>query len=233
MTESNGSQTTPTTGKRVRRRPLRPLSAVVLVILAGVAVASSLVTRSAVAGQERLILREQTAQAAAVFVSAFAGVQSSLQLLGEIARSDQDNLRLFANATRAVSTTSTAGWLVTTQSGASPRVTAAAGDGPAVGQALSSGQGQLARQALSAKGLVSGLVRDGHIVRLAFALGGAAGPGTVVWEESAISPTTWRICGSSAGLSAAEWLKERRRRRTKATASLRTARSAPTVTAWR
>ena len=190
MTESNGPQTGPTKGIRVRRRPLRPLSAVVLVVLAGVAVTSSLITRNAVEGQERLILREQTAQAAAVFVSAFAGVQSSLQLLGEIARSDQDNPRLFANAVRAVSTTGTQGWLVTTQSGTSLRVTAAAGNGPAVGQALPNDQGQLARQALSAKGLVSGLVRDGRIVRLAFALGGAAGPGTVVWQESAISPTT-------------------------------------------
>jgi hypothetical protein len=133
MTESNGPQTGSTKGKRVRRGPLRPLSAVVLVVLAGVAVASSLITRNVVAGQERLILREQTAQAAAVFVSAFAGVQSSLQLLGEIARSDQDNPRMFANATRAVSATGTLGWLVTTQSGTSPRVTAAAGDGPAVG----------------------------------------------------------------------------------------------------
>ena len=67
-----------------------PSLAVILLVLAGVAAASCLITRSVVAGQERLILREQTAEAAAVFVSAFAGVQSSLQLLGEIARSDQD-----------------------------------------------------------------------------------------------------------------------------------------------
>jgi signal transduction histidine kinase len=190
MTGSKSQQTTPNRGKQARRWLLRPLSAVVLVVLAGVAVASSLITRNVVAGQERLILREQTAQAAALFVSAFAGAQSSLQLLGEIARSDRDNPRLFANAAGAVTTAGTQGWLVTTQSGTSPRVTAAAGNGPAVGQALSKDQGQLAHQALSAKGLVSGLVRDGHILRLAFGLGGAAGPGTVVWEESAISPTT-------------------------------------------
>jgi signal transduction histidine kinase len=137
-----------------------------------------------------LILREQTAEVAAVVGSAFAGVQSSLQLLGEVARSDQGHPELFANAAHAVTTTSTQTWLVTTQSGPSLRVTAAAGDGPAVGQAVSGDLGQLAQRALSAKGLVSGLVQDGRALRLAFAMGGAAGPGTVVWQESVVSPTT-------------------------------------------
>jgi signal transduction histidine kinase len=178
------------TGKRVKRWPLRPLSAVILLVLAAGAVASSLITQKVVEDQERLILREQTAEVAAVVGSAFAGAQSSLQLLGEIARSDQGHPQLFTNAARAVTTTSTQAWLVTTQSGTSLKVTAATGDGPAVGQAVSGDQGTLARRALSAKGLVSGLVRDGGTLRLAFALGGAAGPGTVVWQESAISPTT-------------------------------------------
>ena len=190
MTGSNTPRANSMTGKRVRRWPLRPLSAVILLVLAAGAVASSLITQKVVEDQERLILREQTAEVAAVVGSAFAGAQSSLQLLGEIARSDQGHPQLFTNAARAVTTTSTQAWLVTTQSGTSLKVTAATGDGPAVGQAVSGDQGTLARRALSAKGLVSGLVRDGGTLRLAFALGGAAGPGTVVWQESAISPTT-------------------------------------------
>ena len=190
MTGSNTPRANSMTGKRGKRWPLRPLSAVILLVLAAGAVASSLITQKVVEDQERLILREQTAEVAAVVGSAFAGAQSSLQLLGEIARSDQGHPQLFANAARAVTTTSTQAWLVTTQSGTSLKVTAATGDGPAVGQAVSGDQGTLARRALSAKGLVSGLVRDGGTLRLAFALGGAAGPGTVVWQESAISPTT-------------------------------------------
>ena len=190
MTGSNTPRANSMTGKWVKRWPLRPLSTVILLVLAAVAAASSLITQNVIADQERLILREQTAEVAAVVGSAFAGAQSSLQLLGEIARSDQYRPQLFANAARAVTTASTQGWLVTTQSGTSLRVTAAAGNGPVVGQALSSDQGTLARRALSAKGLVSGLVRDGRTLRLAFALGEAAGPGTVVWQESAISPTT-------------------------------------------
>jgi signal transduction histidine kinase len=174
----------------VKRWSLRPLSAVILLVLAAVAAASSLITHNVVADQERLILREQTAEVAAVVGSAFAGAQSSLQLLGEIAGSDQGHPQLFAAAARAVTTASTQGWLVTTQSGTSLRVTAAAGNGPAVGQALSGAQATLARRAMSAKGLVSGFVRDGRTLRLAFALGGAAGHGTVVWQETAISPTT-------------------------------------------
>jgi len=190
MTGSNTPRANSMTGKRGKRWPLRPLSAVILLVLAAGAVASSLITQKVVEDQERLILREQTAEVAAVVGSAFAGAQSSLQLLGEIARSDQGHPQLFTNAARAVTTTSTQAWLVTTHSGTSLKVTAATGDGPAVGQAVSGDQGTLARRALSAKGLVSGLVRDGGTLRLAFALGGAAGPGTVVWQESAISPTT-------------------------------------------
>jgi len=190
MTGSNTPRANSMTGKRVKRWPLRPLSAVILLVLAAVAAASCLITQNVIQDQERLILREQTAEVAAVVGSAFAGAQSSLQLLGQIAGSDQGHTQLFANAARAVTTASTQGWLVTTQSGTSLRVTAAAGNGPVVGQALSSDQGTLARRALSAKGLVSGFVRDGRTLRLAFALGGAAGPGTVVWQESVISPTT-------------------------------------------
>jgi signal transduction histidine kinase len=135
-------------------------------------------------------LREQTAEVAAVVGSSFAGAQSSLQLLGQIAGSGHPHPQLFAAAARAVTTGPTQGWLVTTQSGTSLKVTAAAGNGPVVGQALSGAQGTLARRAMSAKGLVSGFVRDGRTLRLAFALGGAAGPGTVVWQETVISPTT-------------------------------------------
>ena len=190
MTGSNTPRANAMTGKRVKRWPLRPLSAVILLVLAAVAAASCLITQNVVADQERLILREQAAEVAAVVGSSFAGAQSSLQLLGQIASSDHPHPTLFAAAARAVTTANTQGWLVTTQSGTSLRVTAAAGNGPVVGQALSGDQETLARRATSAKGLVSGFVSDGRTLRLAFALGGAAGPGTVVWQESAISPTT-------------------------------------------
>ena len=190
MTGSSTPRANSMTGKRVKRWPLRPLSAVILLVLAAVAVASCLITQNVVQDQERLILREQTAEVAAVVGSSFAGAQSSLQLLGQIASSDNRHPKLFAAAARAVTTASTQGWLVTTQSGTSLRVTAAAGNGPVVGQALSSALGQLAHRAMSAKGLVSGLVQEGRTLRLAFALGGAAGAGTVVWQETVISPTT-------------------------------------------
>jgi hypothetical protein len=135
MTGSNTPRANSMTGKRVRRWPLRPVSAVILLVLAAVAVASCLITRNVVADQERLILREQTAEVAATVGSGFAGAQSSLQLLGEIARSNKDHPqpKLFAAEARTVTTASTQGWLVTTQSGTSLRVTASAGNGPASG----------------------------------------------------------------------------------------------------
>src|ERR1700733_866856 len=191
MTGSNipGANSMP--GKRVKRWRLRPLSAWILLVLAAVAAASCLITHNVVADQERLILREQTAEVAAVIGSAFAGAQSSLQLLGEIALTNKDHPhpKLFAAAASSVTTTSTQGWLVTTQSGSTLKVTASAGTSPAVGQVVSGDLGQLGRRAVSAKGLVSGLVRDDGTLRLAFAVAGAAGPGTVVWQESTIAPT--------------------------------------------
>jgi signal transduction histidine kinase len=171
-----------------RRWPLGAVSAVTFLALAGVVVAASLITLSAVRGQERLILRERTGEAAAVLGSAFSGVQTSLQLLGALARSDHGRSSSFAAATRSVTTGTTQTWLVTTQRGAATRVTAAAGSGPAVGTVLSGGQAALARRALSATGLVTGLFRQGSVHWLALGLGHAAGPGTVVWEEARISP---------------------------------------------
>jgi signal transduction histidine kinase len=175
---------------RARRLPLRLLSVAVLVVLAGVVAAAALTTRNVVRDQERLILRERTGEVADVLVSAFSGVQSSLQLLGVIAGSHQGDSQLFADATHSVTSSATQSWLVITARQAGLTVTAAAGTGPAVGQTISGERGALARLALSRKGLVSGLLRDGSRERLVFALGHAAGPGTVVWQESAISPAT-------------------------------------------
>ena len=180
----------PAADKRARRRPLRFISAVILVVLAGVVAASSLITRNVIRDQEQLLLSERTAEVATVLGTSFTGIQSSLLLLGAIARSDQGNAQLFADAARSVATSSTQAWLVTTQSETGLRVTAAAGNGPAVGQVISGAQEQLAHRALSARGPVSGFLRNGPNLALALALGQAAGPGTVVWQESAVSPAT-------------------------------------------
>jgi two-component system, NtrC family, sensor histidine kinase HydH len=163
------------------------MSTVILVVLGGVVAASCVITLNGTRDQERLILQERTGEAAAVLGSAFAGLQDSLQLLGGIAASDHGNPSLFASATRSVLTGPGEGWLVTAERGASMRVIAAAGAAPAVGHAIRGAQAQLGRRALSTAGMVSGLVRQGARRWLVFALGGGAGPGTVVWEESALS----------------------------------------------
>src|SRR6266567_9268402 len=128
---------------RLRRQSPHFISAVMLLALVGVVAASSLITRNAIQSQERLILHERTAEVAAVLGSAFAGAQSSLQLLGAIARSDRGHSRLFADAARSVSPSGTQAWLVTTQSGTGLRVTAAAGRDPAAGQSISGDQERL------------------------------------------------------------------------------------------
>ena len=67
------------------------------------------------------------------------------------------------------------------------RVIAAAGTAPAIGQAIPDAQAQLGRRALSTAGMVSGLMQQGARRWLYFALGGGAGPGTVVWWEAPLS----------------------------------------------
>jgi signal transduction histidine kinase len=187
---ADGPVHAPAVGSLGRRWPLRMMSAVILVVLGGAVVAFSLITLNVIRHQERLILQERTGEAAAVLGSAFSSVQTSLQLLGGIAGSDPGSPRLFASAARSVLTAPGQGLLVTVQRGDSMRVIAAAGAAPAVGQAIPGAQAQLGRRALSTAGMVSGLVWQGGRRLLEFALGGGAGPGTVVWEESPLSQVT-------------------------------------------
>jgi signal transduction histidine kinase len=178
--------------------PLRAASAVIFLVLVAVVVVSSLITSEVIGAQERLILRERTGEAAAVLGSAFSGSQTSLQLLGTLARSGQGRAGTFAAAARSVTSATGQAFMVTAQRGPVTRVIAAAGAAPAVGTALSAAQGQLARRAMTATGMVSGMIRVGSARWLAFGLGRVAGPGAVVWEEAKLSPaTTVNLAASS------------------------------------
>lgn len=183
---------------RVRMR-LRLISAVTLVVLVGTAVVSSLVVRNLIQDQERVLLQKRAGEAASVLGSAFAGVQDSLHLLGTIAMAGRGRPSLFAAAARSVITASNEGVLVTAQRGTSMVVTAAVGDAPAPGQVIPADQEQLGRRALSTVGAVSGVLPDGPRRWLVFAVGNAAGPGTVVWERVAYS------AAASAEASTGPW----------------------------
>src|SRR5438105_15849379 len=107
-------------------RPLRAVSAVTFLVLAGVAVVSSLITNDVIRNQERLILRERTGEAAAVLGSAFSSSQASLRLLGTLAHSAQGRSGPFAHAARSVTTAPGQASLVTAQQGPATKVIAAA-----------------------------------------------------------------------------------------------------------
>src|SRR5580658_4189133 len=173
--------------RRRGRLRLRLISIVMLVILGGVVVASSLITQGVIRNQERVLLQERTEEAASVLSGAFAGVQQSLGLLGTLAGTGKGGSSSFATAARSVIVPSSEGLMVTTRRGSGMVVTAAAGNAPAVGQAIPADQEQLARRALSAGGMVSAVLPDGSRRWLAFAVGNAAGRGTVVWEQVAFS----------------------------------------------
>jgi signal transduction histidine kinase len=170
------------------RRPLRVVSVVTLLVVAGVTVAASLIMGGVIRNQERLVLRERTGEAAAVLGSAISGSQASLRLLGTLAGSGQGRARVFVAAARSVTTASSQAWLVTAEQGPNARVIAAAGKGLTVGALLPSAHERLADRAQSVNGMVTGLVREGQARWLALGLGQAAGPGTVVWEMAKISP---------------------------------------------
>jgi hypothetical protein len=121
--------------KRVRVR-LRLISVVTLIVLGGAVVASSLVVQNVIRDQERLLLQERAGEAASVLAGAFAGVQDSLELLGTVALTNQGRPSTFASAARSVLNASNEGALVTAQHGTGMVVTAAAGNAPAVGQAV-------------------------------------------------------------------------------------------------
>jgi signal transduction histidine kinase len=171
---------------------------VTFLVLAGAVVVSSLITSDVIRNQERLILRERTGEAAAVLGSAFSGSQASLLMLGTLARSGQGRGELFAAAARSVTTAHGQAFLVTAQRGPETKVVASAGAGPAVGTVLSGDQERLARHALAATGMVTGLIRQGPAHWLTFGIGRAAGPGTVVWDQVKFTPkTTLRLAASS------------------------------------
>jgi signal transduction histidine kinase len=175
-------------GRAMSHRPLRLLSAVVLLAVGGVTVAASVATRNVVRNQERLILRERAAEVAALLGTAFTSVQPSLQSLGTIARLDPAHPQQFEDAARALMPTGS--FLVVAKQDGGLSATAATGPATRAGQVISGDLAQLVQRGLSTKGLVSGFVRDDGDLRLAIAIGGAAGQGTVVVEEVAISPST-------------------------------------------
>jgi signal transduction histidine kinase len=192
------------------RRPLRAASAVVLLVVAGVAVVASLIARDVIQGQERLLLKERTGEVAAVLASAFSGSQASLELLGTLARFN--GRAGFAEGAHSAAAAGTEVLLMTVQHGPVARVTAVAGAGPAVGDPLPAAQQPLARRALVAHGMVSGSFREGSARWLAFGLGQAAGPGTVVWEETQVKPSATLATSASspwANLNIAVYLSAR------------------------
>jgi signal transduction histidine kinase len=186
------------------------ISVVTLIVLGGAAVASSLVVQNVIRDQERVLLQERAGEAASVLAGAFAGVQDSLELLGTVAQTNQGRPSTFASAARSVITAPNEGVLVTAQHGTGLVVTAAAGNAPAVGQAIPADQEQLARRALSTTGMVSAVLPDGSLRWLAFAVGNAAGRGTVVWERVAFSATaSATLAGPWGDLNLALYLSSR------------------------
>ena len=210
MAEAEAMVAAPEARGRGRLR-LRLISAATLIVLGAVVVASSVVTQRAIRDQERVLLQERTGEAASVLGSAFAGIQQSLSLLGTIAGAGQGRSSLFVSAARSVLTSGTEGLMVTTQRGTGMVVTATAGDAPAVGQAIPADQEPLAHRALSTTGMVSGVLPDGSRSWLAFALGNAAGPGTVVWVRVPFSAgsTAQALTGPWGNLNIALYLSSR------------------------
>jgi signal transduction histidine kinase len=168
------------------RSRLTPLA--VFVVVAALGLAGFLVTRATTRDQERRLLRERAGEVSALLSSTFGQIETALHLL-EAAYGASDSAGPgFTAAARSLVQGNVAG--VGAAAVLDDRVVALAGEGdsPAAGTTLDGERAAVARRALAAGDVASGLVSVPSSDRLSFvlALGGAGG--TVVYQESVVDP---------------------------------------------
>ncbi len=166
-------------------------SLVLLVLVAG-SLGAFVLSRQVMADQEDRLLAERTAEVEALLASAFDSIDASLRVLGPIgASSDPAAISLFAQSAGGLVGGSAATVGVAADDGEDFVVTAAVGEGPAVGERLAPGRAALASRARELDDepqLVADLITEGGETRLVLARP-VAGTGAVAYQESVVDPT--------------------------------------------
>jgi signal transduction histidine kinase/ActR/RegA family two-component response regulator len=162
------------------RAPLRVLSVVVLIVLAAMSVTLALVVRSVVHDQQRRLLHERTAEAGLLVGSLFSTLSTTLPVLAATTHPQAGSAQEFtAEATKLTGGFGTIGAVHVGRDKVS--AVASTGTGPAAGTTLSGDRAALVRRALTAQGMVSGVLTEANKRLLSFAVG--AGPGLVLYED--------------------------------------------------
>lgn len=192
--------------ERVSRLRLRPLSAVVLLVVSVLAVGGCLVTRQVVGDQERKLLKQRTEEAGLYLSSALTAVEGTLGSLAAAAAGDGGAPAFTAGARLATKEPNSFTTIALVGSKGTPRVIASGG---AVVGDLGSARAAAVRQAVAAekaKGLAqlatTPLFKTGpSVAHVGFAYATPALPDAVVYAEIDAHPAVTSPATSGAPFS--------------------------------
>jgi len=172
------------TGRLGRVKGIGWLSALVLVCLAGLAIATSLVVRGVVRDQERRLLHERAGEVGSALSTTLEELTPALGMLSRIAQLSHYSSHQFALAASSLVTPGVGVLGIAQPRGTSFSTVAAVG--PLSRHGLSSRQLVLLRRAATSNGLITAVLPGRPLSQLDIALRGAGG--SVVFESSAIDP---------------------------------------------
>ena len=176
------------------RSRLRPLSIVVLLLVAGLAVAGCLVTRQVVADQEHRLLKQRAEEASLYLSTAVSSVQTELGSLAASAAATKEDPAAFERSTQLLTSVPGGFSRVALVSATDPsHIIAATGDG--LGRSLTGPRRTAVQTAVDKIGLTGSLVAtplitEGKTRSLGFAYASTSLPGAVIYAETVIKATT-------------------------------------------
>jgi signal transduction histidine kinase/ActR/RegA family two-component response regulator len=165
---------------KTRRGPLRLLSVLVLIVMAGMSVALAQVVRSVVHDQQRRLLHERTSEAGVLVGGLFGGMSATLPVLATTTHPRIGATQQFTTAAKQL--TGGIGTIGAVQvAGGTVSTVATTGTGPAAGTTITGARAALATRALAAKGMVSSVLSEPGGRLLSFEV--AVGDGLVLYED--------------------------------------------------
>jgi signal transduction histidine kinase len=175
----------------VKRWPLLGrLSMLVLVVMVGLAILSSLVTRNVIDDQEHKLIRERAGEAAALLSNAINTSAGTLRLLGTVSQVGTGSAEVFTSTAEPFIQGSVKAFSIAVGDAAGFSVVAAVGDAPAVGQPFTGPRADLAARATGTPMMVTSLIGDGGPeTRLVAALALGGDTRAVVLQDFAVDPS--------------------------------------------
>lgn len=173
------------------KRPpvVRYLALGVFIVIAGLTTTGFVLTRQANHDQEQRLLEERSGEVAALLASSTNGIQSTMELLGEVYVGGRADNSGFTAATRSLVKGGVTNVGVAEIVGDDVIIRSAEGAGDEDGELIVGERAALARRAVEAKGLVSALITDSSTGRTTFVLALGRPDGFVVYQQSIVDPS--------------------------------------------